>query len=45
MNQSRRNFILGVSSAYAALSVSASTGTSLMLKSTNNALEKKSINY
>ena len=44
MNQSRRNFILGVSSAYAALSVSASTGTSLMLKSTNNALEKKSIN-
>ena len=44
MDESRRKFILGMSSAYAALSVSASTGTSLMLKSTNNALEKKNIN-
>ena len=44
MDESRRKFILGMSSAYAAISVSASTGTSLMLKSTNNALEKKNIN-
>lgn len=44
MDESRRNFILGVSSAYAALSVSAATGTSMMLKSTNNVLEKKNIN-
>jgi len=44
MDKSRRNFILGMSSACAALSVSASTGTSLMLKNTNNDLEKKNIN-
>jgi hypothetical protein len=44
MDESRRNFILGMSSAYAALSVSAATGTSIMLKSTNNTLEKKNIN-
>lgn len=44
MDESRRNFILGISSAYAALSVSAATGTSMMLKSTNNTLEKKNIN-
>jgi len=44
MDESRRNFILGMSSAYAALSVSAVTGTSMMLKSTNNVLEKKNIN-
>lgn len=41
MDESRRNFILGMSSAYAALSVSAVTGTSMILKSTNNAIEKK----
>ena len=45
MDESRRNFILGMSSAYAALSVSAATGTSMMLKSTNNALEKKFSSY
>jgi len=44
MNESRRNFILGMSSAYAALSVSAVTGTSMILKGTNNTLEKKNIN-
>ena len=44
MDESRRNFILGISSAYAALSVSAATGTSIILKSTNNTLEKKNIN-
>ena len=43
MDESRRNFILGMSSAYAALSVSAVTGTSMILKGTNNTLEKKSI--
>lgn len=43
MDESRRNFILGISSAYAALSVSAATGASLMLKNTNNVLEKKNI--
>ena len=43
MDESRRNFILGMSSAYAALSVSAATGASLMLKNTNNVLEKKNI--
>ena len=43
MDESRRNFILGISSAYAALSVSAATGTSMMLKSKNNAIERKSI--
>ena len=42
MDESRRNFILGISSAYAALSVSAATGTSMMLKSKNNAIERKS---
>ena len=44
MDESRRKFILGMSSAYAALSVSAVTGTSMILKSTNNVLEKKNIN-
>ena len=44
MDESRRNFILGMSSAYAALSVSAATGTSMILKGTNNTLEKKNIN-
>ena len=44
MDESRRNFILGMSSAYAALSVSAVTGTSVILKGTNNTLEKKNIN-
>ena len=43
MDESRRNFILGISSAYAALSVSAVTGTSMILKSKNNAIERKSI--
>ena len=44
MDESRRKFIIGMSSACAALSVSAVTGTSMMLKSTNNPLEKKNIN-
>ena len=44
MDESRRNFILGMSSAYAALSVSAVTGTSMILKGANNTLEKKNIN-
>ena len=44
MDNSRRKFILGMSSAYAALSVSAATGTSMILKSTNNVIEKKNIN-
>ena len=44
MDESRRNFILGVSSAYAALSVSAVTGTSMILKTTNNVIEKKNTN-
>ena len=44
MNESRRNFILGMSSAYAVLSVSAATGTSMILKGTNDTLEKKNIN-
>ena len=44
MDESRRNFILGVSSAYAALSVSAVTGTSMILKTTNNVIEKKNAN-
>ena len=44
MDESRRNFILGMSSAYAALSVSTVTGTSMILKGANNTLKKKSIN-
>ena len=44
MDESRRKFIIGMSSACAVLSVSAVTGTSMMLKSTNNILEKKNIN-
>ena len=44
MDESRRNFILGMSSTYAALSVSIVTGTSMILKGTNNTLEKKNIN-
>ena len=44
MDESRRNFILGMSSTYAALSVSTVTGTSMILKGTNNTLEKKNIN-
>ena len=44
MDESRRNFILGMSSAYAALSISAATGSSIILKGTNNILEKKNIN-
>ncbi len=44
MDESRRNFILGMSSAYAALSVSAATGASLMLKNKNNVIEKNNIN-
>lgn len=44
MDESRRNFMLGMSSAYTVLSVSAVTGTSMILKGTNNTLEKKNIN-
>jgi hypothetical protein len=44
MDESRRNFILGMSSAYAVLSISAATGSSMILKGTNNILEKKNIN-
>jgi hypothetical protein len=44
VDESRRNFILGVSSAYAALSVSAVTGASMILKTTNNVIEKKNAN-
>jgi hypothetical protein len=41
MNPSRRNFILGMSSAYTVLSVSVFTGTSMVLKSSQNSIIKE----
>ena len=43
MNPSRRNFILGMTSAYTVLSVSVFTGTSMALKSSQNAIKETSI--
>ena len=43
MNPSRRNFILGMTSAYTVFSVSAFTGTSMVLKSPQNTIKETSI--
>lgn len=40
MDKSRRNFILGMTSAYTALSISAATGTSMAFSHSHNAVKK-----
>ncbi len=44
MDESRRNFILGMTSAYTALSVSAIAGTGMIVKNLDKAPKIKSIN-